>query len=103
MWSRHDVSLMHLRRYEKAHLRRLCRNAGFKIIFCSYFNTILFAPAALVRIFASGRGVGGSDLSLKPGLKNRIFESIFAFERFLLRHLEMPLGLSLLAVLERPE
>jgi SAM-dependent methyltransferase len=103
LWSRHDEGLMHLRRYEKAAFSRICRRAGFRIKFCSYFNTLLFLPAAMIRLIAPGRGVGGSDLILKPGLGNRLLESVFALEIPLLRFFELPFGLSLAAVLHRPE
>ncbi|MHC4661416.1 MAG: class I SAM-dependent methyltransferase [Planctomycetota bacterium] len=103
LWSRHDIRSGHLRRYEKAAFIKLCRHVGFRTEFCSYFNTLLFIPATLIRLTASGRGVGGSDLVLKPGLTNRLLESIFAFEMRLLKYFEMPFGLSLVAVLHRPE
>ncbi|TET38912.1 MAG: class I SAM-dependent methyltransferase [Planctomycetota bacterium] len=102
LWSNHDAATGHLRRYEKASLMRICRRAGFSVEFCSYFNTLLFLPALLVRLTASGRGAGGSDFILRPGITNRLLESIFAFEKRLLKYFSLPFGLSLAAVLHRP-
>ncbi len=50
LWSKHDESVGHFRRYEKKPLMRLLQRNSFKILKIEYFNVLLF-PIMLVSRF----------------------------------------------------
>ena len=101
LWSAHDVFLHHKRRYRREDLRALCEAAGFVVTRLSYFNFFLFPLAVAARIkdqITGAKVATGSDLP--PAAVNATFRNIFAAERFLLPHINLPAGVSLLAMLE---
>jgi len=92
MWSTHDEINGHQRRYTAKILRRVLELAGFKVEEVSYFNCLLFPAAALQRFLAPN-----ADGLNVPKL-NRLLLKIFLLEKYLLRHISLPFGLSILAV-----
>jgi SAM-dependent methyltransferase len=100
LWSAHDEFLHHKRRYSSAELRRKIGAAGLRIATLSYFNTLLFPIAVLVRVKdrllgrrrASGTGIPAAPL-------NGLLHAIFSAERFVVGRLRLPFGVSLVAVL----
>jgi len=100
MWSGHDVAHHHQRRYSKRAFMDLFRQAGLRVARTSYFNSLLFPPIALVRLARLGHG--GGDDAVPAGPLNELLTSIFAFERQLLRVCDLPFGVSLLVVAEKP-
>jgi SAM-dependent methyltransferase len=101
LWSRHDEFLHHKRRYTSAELKAKAAAAGLRTWRTSYFNTLLFPLAALVRI--RDRIVGStsaSGTSVPPVPLNALFRRIFGAERFLLHKLPLPFGVSVFAVLD---
>ena len=68
----------------------------------SYFNTLLFPPIAAVRLATGHRRrteAPRSDLGWQvPRVVNAALEALFASERHLMRHIDLPFGVSLLAV-----
>lgn len=98
LWSGHDVALGHRRRYTARRLRRVVAEAGFRVQRVTYFNTLLFPSLALVRLTRRLRGVGGHDLR-RPGPRlGPVLERCFALERYLVPHVRLPYGGSLLLV-----
>ena len=100
LWSVHDEILQHKRRYSAKLLRMKASAAGFQIEKMSYFNTLLFPFEVTVRI--TDRLLGrssASGTSIPPSHVNMLFRQVFSAERFLLRKLNFPFGLSLLAIL----
>ena len=103
LWGPHDEQLHHKRRYERAELTAKLRRTGFEITKLSYSNMFLF-PAALGlrlfdrfrRIFVKTRKASGAGMLPYP--LNRGFAAIFGAERFLLSRMNLPVGLSLLAI-----
>lgn len=99
LWGAHDVHLHHKRRYTAGRLEKALAAANFEVQRLSYFNTFLFPLAVMVRLkervlsskSASGAGVPGFGL-------NPVFTAIFSSERGILRHLNMPFGVSLVAI-----
>ena len=65
----------------------------------SYFNTLLFPLAALVRLkerlSGSQQASGGQ---IPSALINASLKQVFALERFLVPRMNLPFGVSLLAV-----
>jgi SAM-dependent methyltransferase len=104
MWSSHDVKLHHFRRYTRETLSTCCGSAGFEIQRITYFNTLLFPLALAVRLLDRLKpgDDGASGEAIPPAPLNRLFRILFASESGILRHGNIPFGLSLLAVLNAP-
>ncbi len=103
LWGPHDVVNHHKRRYTRPRLRRVLDAASFEVRMLSYFNTILF-PAALVA-WAAERllGVGADPRpSVPPAPLNALLTAVFSAEKYLLRGLVPPYGLSLIALARTP-
>jgi len=106
LWSWHDEANHHYRRYSRQALREAASDSGWTIIRMSSFNSVLLAPAAVIRI--SQRRLGSrngytNNLDLPPQWLNRALEQPLRLEAGWLRHGgTLPAGLSLLAVLRKP-
>jgi SAM-dependent methyltransferase len=113
MWSRHDDTAGHVRRYDRAGFERLFRGLPLELRLMAPFNTRLYPAVRLVRGLGNLRGLSagaaGTDFALPPAPANRALEWIFAGERHALlraygggRRRSLLPGVSLLAVLKRP-
>ncbi len=103
LWSYHDEQHHHKRRYTKVGFEALVRSAGLEIDKLSYFNTSLFVPAFVVRMMKKYSGGAKADMeTVPPGALNAVLTQIFALERFALRRMSLPFGLSLIAVASVP-
>jgi SAM-dependent methyltransferase len=106
LWSVHDEANHHYRRYSRSSLRAAAARAGWSIERMSAFNSLLFAPAAAVRLAQRRLGTHNgytNDLALGPAWLNDMLEWPLAAEaRWLARGRTLPIGLSLLAALRRP-
>lgn len=109
LWSHHDEINHHQRRYLLPNLSSLFKEKNGKIN-STYFNTILFIPIYLVRkglkLFPSLRGKGKenaeSDFALmESNALNKILYGIFSIEKFLLRYMKFPFGVSILLTFKR--
>lgn len=103
LWSAHDESLHHQRRYRLAEVARLCAECGLAVTRSSYFNTLLFPLAAAGRLLDRLLGrtqSSGSDIP--PAPVNTGLRAAFAFERHLLGRVPLPFGLSILVVAHTP-
>lgn len=102
LWSRHDESFGHKRRYLRRDLEELLGRAGYSVRYCSYFCSLLLPLVAPVRLANRLLHVeGGTDFSVPTLGVNRALHAIFAAEARLLFDRSLPLGSSLLAVAER--
>lgn len=99
LWSRHDEVLHHKRRYTASELKAKALDAGFRVERISYFNTLLFPLAAALRL--KERLLGGSPggTAVPPAPVNKVFRLVFGSERHLLRSVDLPFGVSLVAIL----
>lgn len=99
LWGAHDKHLHHRRRYSHAGLRASLLEAGYAIDRTSFFNALLFLPAAAVRLADRWRDrVTASGSALPAPLANSVLTRLFAAEAPWLRRWNLPFGLSLLAV-----
>ena len=99
LWTRHDESLQHMRRYTRAGLADALGDAGLSWDAGGYFNFRLFPLVAAVRLLHRAKGGGPPhDFSLPPRVLNRILERIFAGEARRLAGRGYPWGVSLLAL-----
>ena len=99
LWSSHDETLHHQRRYLKSELANKMKSAGLKIEFQSYFNFFLLPPALFVRLmdkFFKGLGQSGTKKSL-PAV-NHCLKFIFGLESHVLRLSPLPFGLSIVII-----
>jgi hypothetical protein len=94
MWSEHDVLHHHFRRYTKSSLRKALEAAGFEVVYMSYWNMLLFIPAAIVRLL--GRS-GAGTLSL-PRFLDSTFFSIVYVESLYMPLLRLPFGTGIVAL-----
>lgn len=112
LWSEHDESFGHYRRYDQERLAGVWADLPATPLLVSYFNTRMYALVRAVRAWnrlrgrASGRA--GTDFWMPPGPLNRLLEATFAGEaRALERALEghhtqrYQRGASLVALLRR--
>lgn len=101
MYGAHDEFLHHKRRYSANELKDKIAKAGLRYKRMTFFNTLLFPLAALVRMkdkLSGNAKVSGTNVP--PALINTLFKKIFGSERFLLNQVNLPFGVSLLCVLE---
>lgn len=106
LWSSHDENCMYKRRYTKKSLWALMSQAGFEIEYLSYYNTLLFPLAALVRSLSKlmpfDRASSVENNSWNP-VVNSILYHIFRLEKGRICHgRTFPFGLSLIALVKRP-
>lgn len=102
LWSQHDVVNHHHRRYVLPSFERLLREAGFEIKLISYYNIFLFPLVAGVRLMKNALRIKDKPDEALPGpLVNKILQFIFAAERHLLGRVNLPFGVSIIAVCRR--
>ncbi|WP_136161972.1 class I SAM-dependent methyltransferase [Sphingomonas flavalba] len=99
MWSAHDVVNHHHRRYTRATLTGAIADAGLRLDMLGWFNSLLFPLAAGARIAGRLRGKQDSDDTLPPAPINRLFERVFALERYAIGRFPLPPGVSLAAII----
>lgn len=102
LWSSFDEMNEHKRRYTLSELKTKLVQAGFTIEKISYYNTLLFPIVFIVRMLNNilGRD-GSSDMDMPGRPVNFILGKIFGFEKYLLRFLNLPFGVSVLAVVKK--
>ncbi|HRA46808.1 MAG TPA: class I SAM-dependent methyltransferase [Thermomicrobiales bacterium] len=111
LWSQHDEINQHKRRYRVPQLRKMIENAGFQTTKVTYCNTSLFVPVFATRkaktALRSLRHANDiehpeSDLAFYPKPINELLYKIVSSETKLMKHVDMPFGVSILAVAQRP-
>jgi SAM-dependent methyltransferase len=102
LWSRFDVINEHKRRYTRKELRIKLEKAGFTIEKISYYNTLLFPVIFIVRMLNNllNRD-GSSDVDMPSKPVNFVLKRIFGVEKYLLKFLNLPFGVSVLAVVRK--
>ena len=97
LWSSHDVVNHHKRRYTRTQLGPVMTKAGFHIDHLTYFNTLLFPIALFRRVFARAANKQQADDFLIPaGPVNATLCGIFRLEQYIVPHISLPWGLSVL-------
>jgi SAM-dependent methyltransferase len=105
LWSQHDEANHHFRRYGRRTLTEAARHAGWRVWRLTSFNSLLLAPAAAVRVAQRWRPSSDHkpDLELGPAWLNSVLERPLQLEAgWLASGRTLPVGLSLMAVLENP-
>ncbi|MDU0370684.1 class I SAM-dependent methyltransferase [Hymenobacter endophyticus] len=109
LWSQHDVVNRHFRRYTAASLGQALTAAALQVQRKSYWNFALFFPTFLVRQAQRLRGPvrpeaesGTGDLLALPAPVNTSLIWLLRAENCLLRHLNLPVGVSVFALARKP-
>jgi SAM-dependent methyltransferase len=100
LWSHHDESHHHKRRYRLQEITSAMKQCSLQPKYASYFNTWLFPVIAIVRMMQkifrmSNRS---DDLSMPSPLLNRLLTGIMSSERHILMRSSMPFGVSIVAI-----
>ncbi len=103
LWSDWDVRVHHQRRYTARSLGAALDRAGFEVVRMTYFNTTLLPVVAAVRRLAPVRRLvrpadGGEFARGSSPLANALLAGVLAAEARLLRHADLPVGVSLAAL-----
>jgi SAM-dependent methyltransferase len=104
LWSEHDEALMHRRRYVAAGLGERIRGAGFETVRLSYALAFLL-PLALGRLRRRKPVAGRVAEAQVPVLPETLNSALIRFQRLetaLLRRINLPWGLSVVAVIRKP-
>lgn len=104
LWSRHDETHHHRRRYRKPGLLALARASGLTPVTTTYFNSLLFPAIAGVRcVKALCRLDDVADDAMPARGLNRLLTGLFASERHLVGRVPFPAGVSLLMLAQKPQ
>lgn len=111
IWSKHDTSQGHYRRYVRRRIRKISLKANLKIKRISYFNFFLSPTVIVVRLLSKIKifkklGNYNSDLNFniaKKSLINNILKFIFVNEIKLMKYINYPIGISIFSILEKNE
>jgi SAM-dependent methyltransferase len=99
MLSRHDTAVHNTRRYTSRRLARLLRGAGFRLVYSTYWNALLFPFMVISRKLSLGHIGMATGVTLYPRPVDAICRGATALETALLRAgLRFPFGGSVLAI-----
>jgi len=110
LWSKHDLINHHFRRYKMDELTSLFKpELNGNIIYKTYFNSILFPLIWIFRkissLFIKDMKYDSNDSDFDDPDKNKvkgfIFYNIFYLEKFLLRKMSFPFGVSAMVVWQK--
>lgn len=104
LWSDHDVTHHHRRRYRARELRELVGGAGFDVSYLSYYNFLLFPLIAGTRMWQRlsdhdrHNAEHRHDLAMPGAAANTLLRRIFSSERYLVGNVRIPFGVSLIVL-----
>ena len=104
LWSGHDVSLHHRRRYTRRTFEALFPGAQWRTVRMTAGFTLVFPPAALLRLsrrLASSERPPQSDTHLVPEWINRLMIGLHRYEAAWLRRHDLPIGISLMTIRQK--
>lgn len=102
LWGVQDDVSHHRRRYTRATLLQAVRAAGFEIERFTYANITFFTPILLGRLLMRATGFRpASENNLTIGGLNGTLGRILGAESSILRHIDLPLGVSAICVARR--
>jgi hypothetical protein len=101
--SRHDAAVHNARRYTRRGISRTLARSGFRLVFASYWNTVLLPVMVLARKLLPCGGSSGSDVRLYPAPVEALCRLVTGIETRLLRWgISLPCGGSIIAVAAKP-
>ncbi len=110
LWGDQDEVNLHKRRYVAPQVRERLTGTGFKVLRVTYINAFMFPPIAAVRMLRRlehrlrPRTTAQSDFRYPaPRPVNFVLGWIFGVEAPIVRRVDIPFGVSILAVAQKPE
>jgi len=106
LWSDHDRAIHHYRRYILPAFRERLQAAGFRqfrVTYCITFTYPLIAGFRILERLFKKRGEPKTHMFILPGWANSLLLASVRFEAFLLKWINLPLGVTLAAVARKPE
>lgn len=103
----HSVFVHELRRYSRTGLAAAVSGAGFHVERITHTNATLFLPMLVRRLAQRLRGLrdadeARSDFVQPPEPLNALLAGILALESFVVRHVDLPMGSSILCLARKP-
>jgi SAM-dependent methyltransferase len=102
LWSQHDETFQHRRRYTARSLARVIRRAGLVPERLTYTNFAVFPVAAVWRTLSRRTGLARiaprHDFWPVPRWLNALLAKVYAFEGWVLRRLNLPVGVSVVCI-----
>jgi len=100
---KHDKIVATRHRYSKKELCQKTKKSGFIISRATYANTILFPAAFFMRLLENfSSREENSDIKPTTKMVNQVLKNILFLEAFLIRRLNLPFGLSLFVLAQKP-
>lgn len=104
LWSEHDLALMHHRRYTAPQLAQRCIESGFRVDSVTYALWLLFPFAVVTRLLQPRyRKTPQARIPKLPNWLNKMLISIQRLEMRLLKHIDLPWGVSIATVIRKPD
>ena len=107
LWSQHDETFEHRRRYTARRLEEVVRAAGLEPEWISYSNFVVFPLAAVWRVLSYRLGLGrfapAHDFWALPRWLNQILIGCYKLEAWLLERARLPFGVSAVCIASRPK
>ena len=103
LWSQGDIDAHHFRRYVKKSLKAVLQSQNLKILYTTYFNTLLFPIVFFIRRF-SKKGMDNYDVkNFSTGGLNGVLTKIFTSESlWISKNRSLPFGDTLLMLAQKP-
>jgi SAM-dependent methyltransferase len=100
MWSGHDISLHHMRRYKRGQFEALFAPKLWERLRMSFAFFLIFPVAVVVRMFRRlfKPGSGAADTAPVPGWLNWLLIQLHRPEAALLTRTNLPIGVSLITL-----
>lgn len=106
LWSRHDIALMHQRRYVTREVKALLEDAGLTVEYLTYTVAALLPLVYLVRkaqrLFQPNAAPRADAAAVSPALNRVLLGILEAESRLNLRGIHLPFGLTVFAIARRP-
>ncbi|HET7338283.1 MAG TPA: class I SAM-dependent methyltransferase [Candidatus Dormibacteraeota bacterium] len=106
LWGRQDDINLHKRRYVAPEIRERLTSAGFEVLRVSYINAILFPAIAAVRLvrhlLPKPRTLESDFAFPAPRPLNFLLAEVFGAERFVVKQVDIPFGVSIMALARKP-
>ncbi len=104
LYGKHDIAFHGIRRYTKKELQEKLEKAGFEIERITYYNTLLFPIVYLKRKLeklSSAPPKSEVSAEINPIL-NKLLTKMYCAELSLLKYMNFPVGVNVLAVAKKP-
>ncbi len=106
LWGRQDEINLHKRRYVAREVRNRLKSAGFDVEKLTYMNALLFPAIAAIRLVRRVLPTPvetTSDFAFPaPRPLNYLLSELFGAERYVLGRFDIPFGVSILALAQKP-